>query len=71
VGKQQKFSQEAIRFIQQDTVAKHLKLRGETTKRNPENKQSQILGSTQAKTVSQHTSISSKFSAITTAQYAN
>jgi len=44
---------------------------GKTTKINPENKQLQISGSTQVTTVSQHTSIASKSSAITTAQYAN
>jgi len=41
------------------------------TKINPENKQLQISGSTQVTTVSQHTSITSKSSAVTTAQYAN
>jgi len=48
-----------------------LKLHGKTTKTNPENKQSQISGSTQVTTVSHHTSTASKSSAITTAQYAN
>jgi len=50
---------------------KTLKLHGKTTKTNPENKQLQISGSTQVTTVSQHTSTTSKYSAITTAQYAN
>jgi len=38
---------------------------GKITKINPESKQSQIFGSTQVTTVSQHTSIASKSSAIT------
>jgi len=50
---------------------KTLKLHGKTTKTNPENKQSQISGSTQVTTVLQHTSTASKSSAVTTAQYAN
>jgi hypothetical protein len=49
---------------------KKLNLHGKTTKINLENKQSQISGSAQATTVSQHTSVTSKSSAITTAQYA-
>jgi len=43
---------------------------GKATKINLENKQLQISGPTQVTTVSQHTSIASKSSAITTAQYA-
>jgi hypothetical protein len=44
---------------------------GKVTKTNPETTQSQISGSTQVMTVSQHTSTTSKSSTITTAQYAN
>jgi hypothetical protein len=50
---------------------KTLKLHGKTRKINPENKQSQTSGSTQATTFSQDTSIASKSSTITTAQYAS
>jgi hypothetical protein len=40
-------------------------------KKNQENKQLQTSGSTQAMTVSQHTSTALKSSTTTTAQYAN
>jgi hypothetical protein len=44
---------------------------GKTTKINPENKQFQISGSIQVTTVLQYTSVASKSSAITAAQYTN
>jgi hypothetical protein len=60
---QEKFSQEA--------TGKTSNLHGKTTKTNPENKQWHISGSTQVTTASQHTSITSKYSVIINAQYAN
>jgi hypothetical protein len=58
------------RLIQQDS-GKTSNPTGKTTKINPETTQSQTSGSTQAMTVSQHTSTTSKSSTTTTAQYAN
>jgi hypothetical protein len=59
------------RLIKKDTVTKHQICMGKQQKKNPENKQLQTFGSTQAMTVSQHTSTTSKSSATTTAQYSN
>jgi len=67
---QEKFSQEAITSSSK-TQWQNIKTTWETTKIHPENKRSQISGSKQVTTVSQHTSIASKSSAITNAQYAN